>query len=111
MTPQDGQTARRWTLLTNHARLLLLIAREPGTKIKDLALAASVTERTAQSIVSDLELAGYVSKQKLGRQNRYTVHRELPFRHPAESDHSVGELIEIFLTLTKSQDGKKTLLD
>jgi hypothetical protein len=107
MTTQNAQATRRWTLLTNHGRLLLLIAREPGAKIKDLALAAEVTERTAQAIVRDLEITGYVSKQKMGRQNMYTVHHELPFRHPAESDHSVGELIEIFLALTKSQNSKK----
>jgi DNA-binding MarR family transcriptional regulator len=107
MTSVNTQEAGRWTLLTNHGRLLLLIAQEPGAKIRDLALAAGVTERTTQAIVSDLERAGYVSKQKVGRQNRYTVHHELPFRHPAEADHSVGELIEIFLAMTKNQANRK----
>lgn len=102
----SDQAARQWTLLTNHGRLLLLIAREPGAKIKDLAVAAGVTERTAQAIVSDLEIAGYVSKERIGRQNQYTVHHELPFRHPAESDHNVGELIEIFMALTKNRPPK-----
>ena len=108
MPALDAQEARRWTLLTNHGRFILLIAREPGAKIRELALAAGVTERTAQSIVSDLEQSGYVSKKKIGRQNSYTVHHELPFRHPAESDHSVGELIEIFLSLlNKGQADRK----
>jgi DNA-binding MarR family transcriptional regulator len=107
MTNLNTQEAGRWTLLTNHGRLLLLIAQEPGAKIRDLALAAGVTERTTQAIVSDLERAGYVSKQKVGRQNRYTVHHELPFRHPAEADHSVGELIEVFSAMTKNQANQK----
>lgn len=103
----DTQEAKRWTLLTNHGRLLLLIAKEPGAKIKDLALSAGVTQRTAQGIVSDLEQAGYVSKRKVGRQNSYTVHQELPFRHPAEADHSVRELIEVFSAMTKNQADQK----
>jgi len=103
MSTPDSQDVRRWTLLTNHARLMLLIAREPGIKIKDLAIAAGVTERTAQAILKDLEVAGYVAKQKVGRQNKYTVDHALPFRHPAESDHKVGELIEIFQILSRDK--------
>lgn len=87
---------RHWTLLTNHGRVLLLIAQEPDARIRDLAQAAGVTERTAQTIVNDLEHAGYVTKERSGRRNVYTVNRLQPFRHRAESDHHVGELIDLF---------------
>jgi len=87
---------RHWTLLTNHGRLLLLIAQEPDIRIRDLADAAGVTERTAQTIVTDLEHAGYLTKERSGRRNVYTVNRRQPFRHPAESDHKIGELIDLF---------------
>lgn len=87
---------RHWTLLTNHGRLLLLIAQEPHIRIRDLADAAGVTERTAQTIVTDLEHAGYLTKKRSGRRNVYTVNRRQPFRHPAESDHKIGELIDLF---------------
>ena len=87
---------RHWTLLTNHGRLLLLIAQEPDARIRDLAAAAGVTERTAQTIVTDLEHAGYISKERSGRRNIYTVNRKQPFRHQAESGHKVGELIDVF---------------
>jgi len=87
---------RHWTLLTNHGRLLLLIAQEPDARIRDLADSAGITERTAQTIVTDLEHAGYISKERSGRRNVYTVNRRQPFRHPAESDHKVGELIDLF---------------
>lgn len=87
---------RHWTLLTNHGRLLLLIAREPDIRIRDLAAEAGVTERTAQTIVTDLEHAGYISKERSGRRNIYTVNRKQPFRHQAESGHKVGELIDLF---------------
>lgn len=87
---------RHWTLLTNHGRLLLLIAQDPDVRIRDLADSAGITERTAQTIVTDLEHAGYISKERSGRRNVYTVNRRQPFRHPAESDHKVGELIDLF---------------
>ena len=87
---------RHWTLLTNHGRILLLIAQEPDVRIRDLASAAGVTERTAQTIVTDLEHAGYITKERAGRRNVYTVNRKQPFRHQAESGHKVGELIDLF---------------
>jgi len=93
-TSDDGE--RAWTLLTNHGRVLLLIAREPDVRIRDLAVAAGITERAVQMIVTDLEHAGYVIKERVGRRNAYTINRDRPFRHRAESDHSVGELIDLF---------------
>lgn len=96
VTGQAAAGARTWTLLTNHGRILLLIARQPDMRLRDLAVAADVTERAAQMIVADLEQAGYVVKHRIGRRNAYTVNRTRPFRHPAESDHVVGELIDIF---------------
>lgn len=88
---------RHWTLLTNHGRILLLIAQEPDIRIRDLATTAGVTERTAQTIVTDLEHAGYITKERSGRRNIYTVNRKRPFRHQAESGHKVGELIDLFI--------------
>ena len=87
---------RHWTLLTNHGRILLMIAQDPDLRIRDLAQSASVTERTAQSIIADLELAGYLTKKREGRRNVYSVNPKRPFRHPAESNHKVGELIDLF---------------
>ena len=87
---------RHWTLLTNHGRLLLLIARHPDARLRELAEQAGITERAAQGIVSDLERAGYIRKEKVGRRNTYQVNRGQPFRHPAEAGHSVGELLGLF---------------
>lgn len=99
-TTQPAETgasgARGWTLLTNHGRLLLLIARSPEARLRDLAERAGITERAAQSIVHDLEDAGYVTKQREGRRNTYVIHPDRPFRHPAEAGHDVGELLALF---------------
>lgn len=91
-----GEPEHPWTLLTNHGRILLIIARDQELRIRDVALAAGVTERRAQSIIVDLEQAGYISKKREGRRNVYSVNRKRPFRHPAESGHKVGELIDLF---------------
>jgi hypothetical protein len=68
-----------WTFLTNHARVLLCIARDPGARLRDIAASLSITERSAHSIVSDLAAAGYVVKQKDGRRNRYQVQADVPW--------------------------------
>lgn len=87
---------RGWTLLTSHGRILLMIARDPAIRIRDIATGADVTERTAQGIVADLRQAGYITQEKVGRRNVYTVSLNLPFRHSAESGHTVGELVALF---------------
>src|SRR5436309_4353842 len=60
-----------WTFLTNHARVLLCIAHDPGVRLRDIAVSLDITERRAYGIVTDLAKAGYVLKQKDGRRNRY----------------------------------------
>lgn len=83
----------RWRFVTNHAHVLETIANDPTARLRDIALTVGITERTAAQIVNDLEEAGYVTKIRDGRRNRYEVHKELPLRHPRHSHHTVGELI------------------
>ena len=68
-----------WTFLTNHARVLLCIAHDPGVRLRDIAASLGITERSAYGIVTDLAEAGYVVKQKDGRRNRYQIQAHL---HP-----------------------------
>ncbi|WP_018830965.1 helix-turn-helix transcriptional regulator [Salinispora tropica] len=94
--PRTADGARGWTFLTNHAHVLLAIAREPTTRLRDVATAVGITERAAQAIVADLEAAGYLQRERVGRRNAYTVNPSGRFRHPAEADHRIGELIDLF---------------
>ncbi|NYF16941.1 putative ArsR family transcriptional regulator [Microbacterium sp. AK009] len=87
-----------WTFMTNHAHVLIYVARDPGARVRDIADAVGITERTAQGILSDLVDAGYLRREKSGRRNRYECVEDLPLRHPIESDHLIGELLA---TLTK----------
>ncbi len=94
--PRTADGAKGWTFLTNHAHVLLAIAREPTTRLRDVATAVGITERAAQAIVADLEAAGYLHRERVGRRNAYTVNPAGRFRHPAEADHRIGELIDLF---------------
>ena len=58
-----------WSFLTNHARVLLSIAHDPGVRLRDIAASLGITERSAYGIVTDLAEVGYVVKQKDDRRN------------------------------------------
>ncbi|HET8660291.1 MAG TPA: helix-turn-helix domain-containing protein [Micromonosporaceae bacterium] len=99
MAGQPGSARRgvkEWTFLTNHAHVLLAVARQPTARLRDVADAVGITERAAQAIVADLEAAGYLQRERVGRRNEYTVNPAGRFRHPAEADHSIGDLLKLF---------------
>jgi DNA-binding MarR family transcriptional regulator len=84
-----------WTFLTNHARVLLCIARDPGVRLRDIAARLDITERSAYGIVTDLTEAGYIVKQKDGRRNRYEIQEHLPLPEPTSRDRTVGEVLAL----------------
>lgn len=83
-----------WTFLTNHGHVLLVIAADPTLRLRDIADVVGITERTAVGIVSDLEEAGYIRREKVGRRNHYLLDPSRPLRHPIEAHHQVGELLD-----------------
>ncbi len=87
--------ATGWTFLTNHARVLLCISRDPGIRLRDIADRVGVTERSAYGIVLDLAEAGYIVKQKDGRRNRYQVQAHLPLPEPSSRERTVGEVLAL----------------
>jgi MarR family len=84
-----------WTFLTNHGHVLLLISRDLEIRVRELAERVGITERAAHRIVADLVDAGYLSRTRVGRRNRYQVHPERPLRHPIERTHTIGELLDV----------------
>jgi DNA-binding transcriptional ArsR family regulator len=84
-----------WSFLTNHARALLYIADQPDARLRDLAVALDVTERTAYGIVVDLTDAGYVVKQRDGRRNRYEIQAHLPLRDAIVPKRTIGEVLDL----------------
>jgi MarR family len=81
--------------LTNHARVLLCIAHDPGVRLRHIAARLGITERTAYGIVTDLAKAGYVVKDKDGRRNRYQVQAHLPLPDPVGRERTVGEVLAL----------------
>ena len=82
-------------LLTNHGNTLLLIARDPRARLRDIAAALDITERQAQRIVGELVLAGYLTREREGRRNVYQVASHLPFRLPFQADIDLGSFLAI----------------
>jgi MarR family protein len=82
-----------WGFLTNHARVLLHIAQDPGARLRDIAVSLGITERSAYGIVTDLTQAGYVVKQKDGRRNRYQIQAHLPLPDPAGQEPAIGDVL------------------
>ncbi|MFD7830055.1 helix-turn-helix transcriptional regulator [Kitasatospora sp. NPDC059803] len=88
---------RQWTFLTNHARVLVQIARDPGIRVRDIATSCLLTERAVQRIIADLEAAGYLSHHRVGRSNVYRVIDGKQLRHPADSGPTLAELLAVLL--------------
>ena len=75
--------------------MLLCLQRNPRARLRDIAETVGITERAAQRIVSDLVMAGYVSREREGRRNHYTLNLSAPMRHPSQRDHEIGELLDL----------------
>jgi predicted ArsR family transcriptional regulator len=94
-----------WGFLTNHARVLLCIAHDPGVRLRDIAASLGITERSAHGIITDLAEAGYVVKQKDGRRNRYRIQAHLPLPEPGTREPAVGEVLAVLLGTTDGLAG------
>jgi MarR family len=89
--------AENWSFLTNHARVLLCIVRDPGVRLRDVAARLGITERSAQTIVADLTTAGYVVKRKHGRRNRYQIQAHLPLPEPVGQARAIGDVLALLV--------------
>jgi hypothetical protein len=89
-----------WTFLTNHARVLLCIAQDPGIRLRDIAATIGITERSAYGIVTDLTDAGYVVKVRDGRRNRYEIQDHLPLPEATNHERTVGDVLAVLVKTT-----------
>jgi DNA-binding IclR family transcriptional regulator len=90
-TPSAPKT---WTFLTNHAQVLLCLAEMPDIRLRDVAERVGITERATQRILAELVESGYVTSERIGRRNRYTVDRAHAMRHTAQLGYEIGALLE-----------------
>ncbi len=99
MNPREAteteQPSARWSFLSNHGHVLICIARAPDTRIRDIAREVGITERAVQRILGDLEEAGVVVRERVGRRNHYLIRGDAPLRHPLEAHRNVADLIRL----------------
>jgi DNA-binding transcriptional ArsR family regulator len=85
----------RWNFLSNHGRALLCITHDPEARLRDIAAELGITERSAYAIVNDLTGAGYITKEKDGRRNRYQIRADLPLPEATDRDVAIGEVLGV----------------
>src|SRR6059058_2716209 len=90
-----------WTFLTNHAQVLVCIARDPGVRLRDVGERVGITERAAHRIVVELAEEGYITRQRNGRRNHYTINAHLPLPDTLAREQNIGKLLEV---LTGAQE-------
>ena len=92
MWTDEGPT---WSFLTNHAQVLLCIAQDPDVRLRDIGAVVGITERAAHKIVGELADAGYLSIQRNGRRNRYTINAHLRLHDPLARSQRVSDLLGV----------------
>jgi uncharacterized membrane protein len=84
-----------WTFLSNHSHVIICLARDAEMRVRDIALAVGITERAVIRIIVELEEAGYIRKERVGRRNRYSIASEKHLRHPLEAHHSIRAILSL----------------
>ncbi len=91
-----------WSLLTNHANVLLCITEEPDIRLRDLAAKVHISEGAVKRIVSDLEKGGYLARERHGRRNHYEVNTAATLNGPIAQGLQLGALISALLPMFAS---------
>jgi MarR family len=84
-----------WAFLTSHAGVLLCTAQDPGIRLREIGERVGITERAAHRIVGELADAGYLSRERHGRRNRYTINSNLTLPDPIARRQRVGDLLAV----------------
>lgn len=87
-----------WTFFSNHGHVYFLIAMNENIIVRKMAMSVGITERATLSIIQDLEKAGYIKREKIGRSNRYQIVHKKTLRHPLESNVQLKDLVDLIKT-------------
>ena len=93
--------SQEWTFFTNHAHVMICLARNPEQPLREVALSVGITERAVLRIVAELEKSKYLLRHRNGRQNTYEIHPEIPLRHSLESHCTIGDLLNVVIPVRK----------
>ncbi len=84
-----------WTFFSNHAHVYFLLSLDENLVVREIALRVGITERSVLSIIQDLDLAGYIKREKIGRSNHYKIVGKKNLRHPLESNVQLKDLVDL----------------
>ena len=101
----ETSAPKRWAFLTNHARVLVCIAHDPGMRLSEISQTIEITERAAHRIVSELTSAGYITRKRVGRRNHYTIQVDLPLPDALARGRRVGDLLTVLTAATANHAG------
>ena len=87
--------------MTNHAHVLLAVARNPDVRVEQIAEAAGITQRSAYRILAELVRAGYVRRTRVGRHNHYDLAFDLPLEDPVAARLTVNDLLSLVDTAAR----------
>ncbi|MHB8234689.1 MAG: helix-turn-helix transcriptional regulator [Solirubrobacteraceae bacterium] len=73
--------------------MLTCIARDPGVLLREISDRVGITERAAHRIVTELADAGYITRERNGRRNRYTIQYDVPLPDRIGRIERVGDLL------------------
>ncbi len=103
--PAPRGSTSHWTFLTNHSHVLILLQRNPSIVLREVAMQIGITERAVQRIIAELEEAGFIERERVGRQNRYRILTEKPLRHPIEQHRTIGNLLQLISNGNDATEG------
>jgi len=86
-----------WTFISNHGAVLAAICQQGEITAREIAEQVGITERAVRRIIHDLEAEGYITKQRVGRTNRYQVNGDKPLRRHWQSQIVVGNLLHLLV--------------
>jgi DNA-binding MarR family transcriptional regulator len=99
----DPSAAPRWTVFSNHGHVLIYVGHNPDARVRDVAAAVGITERTTQTILHDLDEAGYIKRTHTGRRVHYRILRSALLRHPIEARTSVGTILDAVIVASEDR--------
>jgi len=100
----SGAQERNWTFLTNHSHVLILLYANPDLVVREVAARVGITERAVQLIIRDLELGGFIERERVGRRNRYEIKTENRLRHAIESHCSIEDLLTLIARHPRAEE-------
>jgi DNA-binding MarR family transcriptional regulator len=92
------QRKRDWTILTSHGMVLIYLAGNSGSTVRELSDSLDITERQIARIIRDLLESGVMTVQRDGQRNSYTIDRTAPLRRPGFAHLTLGEVMDAIIT-------------